>query len=438
MSPHAVHTPPPGARFMNVLRWALFGFLAVLAIVSVGTYVGSRYAQTSASKPAAQALYHCPMHPEYTADRPGDCPICGMSLTRIKPKDGAAGAAAAGTGDVPGLTTVYIAPDRVQRIGVRTARIERSPSGGSLDLVGFVTPDESRLRRVQVRVSGWIRTLYVNQTGASVKTGQPLLSIYSPELFQSEQEYLIQRGVEALAPGGVNPASERLRLLGVPDEEIRRLDREGKASTELVLRSPVSGTVLERGVVEGQSVGADTPLLTVADLSRVWVTGDLYEMDMGRARVGDTARFTTDALPGRVFDGRIEFVSPTVTGETRTLKVRMALANPDGLLRPGTFGRVRVASRGASALWAPAEAVVDAGEHRYVFLARADGHFEPRLVWTGASEGERIAILKGVAEGDTVVASASFLIDSESRLRAAIAGMGAQPADGHSGHGGGK
>jgi len=153
MNQHAVHTPPPGARFMNVLRWALFGFLAVLALVSVGSYVASRMAQTSASKAVAQAKYHCPMHPEYTSDRPGECPICGMSLTLIKPKEGAAGAAATGAGDVPGLTTVYIAPDRIQRIGVRTAIIERAASSGRLDLVGFVTPDESRLRRVQVRAA---------------------------------------------------------------------------------------------------------------------------------------------------------------------------------------------------------------------------------------------------------------------------------------------
>jgi len=440
MTPHAVHTPPPGAHFMNVLRWALFAFLAVLAIVSIGTYVASRNPRTSASQSGAQAVYHCPMHPEYTSDRPGECPICGMSLTRIKSKD-AAGAAATGGGDVPGLTTVYIAPDRIQRIGVRTAIIERAASSGGLDLVGFVTPDESRLRRVQVRAAGWIRRLYVNQTGERVQAGQPLLSIYSPELFQSEQEYLIQRGVHDMAPGAApaaaNPAAERLRLLGVPDEEIRRLDREQKAATELVLRSPVSGTVLERGVVEGQSVSADTPLLTVADLSRVWVMADLYEMDLARARIGDEARFTSDALPGRVFDGRIEFITPTVASETRTLQVRMALANPDGALRPGTYGRVSVASHGASALWAPTEAVVDAGEHRYVFLAHAGGHFEPRLVQVGGTDGERTAILAGVAAGDTVVASASFLIDSESRLRAAIAGMGAQPAGGHD-HGGGK
>jgi Cu(I)/Ag(I) efflux system membrane fusion protein len=188
----------------------------------------------------------------------------------------------------------------------------------------------------------------------------------------------------------------------------------------------VGGTVLERGVVEGQYVGADTPLLTVADLSRVWVLADLYEMDMTRVHVGDEARFTSDAMPGRSIAGRVDFVYPTISNETRTLKVRLSLAN-DGALRPGMYGRVRVAARGARALSVPAEAVVNAGEHSYVFLAHAGGHFEPRMVWTGPPEGDRIQILKGVAQGDTVVSSASFLIDSESRLRAAIAGMGAQP-----------
>jgi Cu(I)/Ag(I) efflux system membrane fusion protein len=331
---------------------------------------------------------------------------------------------------------VDITPERVQMIGVRTARVERSELGGQLDLVGFVTPDESRLRRVQIRVSGWIRRLYANETGARVTDGQPLLSLYSPELYQSEQEYLIGRGSADAMDHAADPAhamaspggSERLTLLGVPPEEIRRLEREGKASTQLVLRSPVTGTVLERGAVEGGYVGADTPLLTVADLSRVWVMADLYEMDITRVHVGDAARFTSDALPGRSFAGRIEFVYPTVSTETRTLKVRLALSNPDGMLRPGMYGRVGVSARGARSLSVPSEAVVNAGEHSYVFLAHAGGRFEPRIVWTGMPEGERVQILRGVAEGDTVVSSASFLIDSESRLKAAIAGMGAQPA----------
>ena len=435
-APSSVHAPPPGARFMNLLRWALFAFLLVLAVVSIGSYLMSRRPAPAAKQTAGKVVWQCPMHPSYTSDKPGECPICGMTLERVvlggeKGEHPAAGP----TGDVPGLTSVYLTPERIQLIGVRTARVERSTLSGQLDLVGFVTPDESRLRRVQIRASGWIRELYANQTGMPVKAGQPLLSIYSPELFQSEQEYLISKGgsdsasdVSHGASGAT--ASERLRLLGVPDEEIYRLDREGKASTQLVLRSPFGGTVLERGVVEGQYVGADTPLLTVADLSRVWVMADFYEMDMTRVHVGDAARFTTDAMPARGFDGRVEFIYPTVSNETRTLKARLALSNLDGSLRPGMYGRVRVSGRGTRALSVPAEAVVNAGEHSYVFLAHEGGHFEPRLVQVGMPEGDRVQILRGVTEGDTVVASASFLIDSESRLKAAIAGMGAQPGMG--------
>jgi membrane fusion protein, copper/silver efflux system len=430
--PSALHEPPPGAHFMNVLRWVLFGLLLVLAAVSIGSYVMSMRPASSAKQSAKRVVYQCPMHPAYTSDKPGACPICGMTLEQVViGGEDHTHAAAGPTGDVPGLTSVEITPERVQLIGVRTARVERSSTGGQLDLVGFVTPDESRLRRVQIRAAGWIRELYVDQTGIRVNAGEPLMSIYSPELFQSEQEYLIERGGMSppmdSAHGGSNVSgAQRLVLLGVPDEEIRRLERERKAATQLVLRSPVSGTVLERGVVQGQYVSADTPLLTVADLSQVWVMADVYEMDMARVHVGDAARFTIDAMPGRTFDGRVKFVYPTVSNETRTMKVRLELANADGSLRPGMYGRVSVSAVGARALSVPSEAVVNAGERSYVFLAHAGGRFEPRLVWTGMPEGDRVQILKGVAEGDTVVSSASFLIDSESRLKAAIAGMGSQ------------
>ena len=431
---------------MNTLRWALFAFLLVLAAVSIGSYVLSKWPVPSGKNAAGakhaqpKVVWQCPMHPSYVSDKPGQCPICGMTLEPVTLEGKEEQHAASTSGDVPGLTTVNITPERVQLIGVRTARVERSTANGQLDLVGFVTPDESRIKRVQIRASGWIRQLYVNQTGAEVRAGQPLMSIYSPELFQSEQEYLINKGgqhgsLDSTHAMSDMAAPERLRLLGIPDEEIRRLDREGSASTQLVLRSPVSGTVLERGVAEGQFVSADTPLLTVADLSRIWVMADLYEMDMTRVHVGDAARFTSDAMPGRVFDGRVEFIYPTISSETRTLKARLALVNPGGILRPGMYGRVSVSARGASSLSVPAEAVVNAGEHSYVFLAHPGGRFEPRMVWTGMPEGDRIQILKGVAEGDTVVSSASFLIDSESRLKAAISGMGAQPGSGHT-HGG--
>ncbi len=425
------HDPPPGARLMNALRWVLFVVLVVVAIASITGYVASRRAPARSGAVSGAVLWQCPMHPNIVADHPGECPICGMSLVKVAASsvpghDGPAG-------DVPGLTSVTLGPERVQMIGVRTARVERGDVGAQLDLVGFVTPDESRLKRVHLRVAGWVRQLYANETGMRLAAGQPLLALYSPELFQSEQEYLVARGASAMpsmegmdAPGGEsNAAAERLRLLGVPEEEIRRLDREGRASDRLVLRAPVSGTVLERGVVEGQYVGADTPLLTLADLTHVWVMADLYEMDVARVLAGDVAVLEVDALPGRTFPGRIEFVYPTVSNATRTLKARIALANPGGVLRPGMYGRVRVEGRGGRGLLVPDEAVVRAGEHTYVFLAHAGGRFEPRLVRTGTARGDRVQLLDGVAEGDTVVASASFLIDSESRLKAAIEGLGA-------------
>jgi Cu(I)/Ag(I) efflux system membrane fusion protein len=367
------------------------------------------------------------MHPAYTSDKPGDCPICSMSLEKVDAGDAAGDVAG---GNVPGLVSVQIPSERTQLIGVRLARAEAGSIGEGSTLVGFVAPDETRLKRVQLRVAGWVQDLTVNRTGEFVKKGQPMLSLYSPELYQSEREYLIAMGEGAGAAGhdaGAHEAARaRLRLLGVPDDEVARLERERTASSRLALRSPVTGTVLERNLLEGQYVGADTPLFTVADLSRVWVLVDLYEMDLGRVKVGDAARFTADGLPGRTFDAKIDFIYPTVSSETRTLKARLSLGNRDGLLRPGMYGRVEVStSRGGTALVVPAEAVVNTGEVSYVFLARGGGRFEPRRVWTGGGDGDRITVLRGLAEGDTVVASASFLIDSESRLKAAIAGIGA-------------
>jgi Cu(I)/Ag(I) efflux system membrane fusion protein len=427
---------------MNLVRWVLFAGLTLLALGSIASFITWRVQLGRPSSASAHAaLYHCPMHPSYTSDKPGDCPICNMKL---EPVTTAATSHAGHEGDVPGLAPVQIASARTQLIGVRTARVTRGSLGEGSPLVGFVAPDESRLRRVQLRVAGWVKDVQVNRTGELVTAGQPMLSIYSPELYQTEQEYLITMGaagasgadVRASGASGADVAKPshdsgahqsalaRLRLQGVPDEELARLDRERTPSSQIALRSPVTGTVLERNVVEGQYVGADTPLMTVADLSRVWVLVDLYEMDLGRVKLGDRARFTADGLPGRMFEAAIDFIYPTVSSETRTLKARLSLANPDGQLRPGMYGQVDVSSRrGASSLVVPSEAVVNTGGVSYVFLARGEGHFEPRRVWTGTSDGDQVTVLKGLVEGDTVVSSASFLIDSESRLKAAIAGL---------------
>jgi Cu(I)/Ag(I) efflux system membrane fusion protein len=445
------HEPPPGARGMNVLRWVLFAGLLLLAGISIASYVAWRFQNRAGANATRTARYYCPMHPSYTSDKKGECPICGMDLEPI-PASTAAHDSSAHAGDVPGLAPVHLTPERIQMIGVRYAVVERRALGSDLELVGFIAPDETRLRRIQLRVAGWVQDLYVNQTGQQVEAGQPLLAIYSPELYQTENEFLIETGGPASSGGDAgaherahsstpsvptasSAARQRLQLLGVPPAEIARLERERTPSTRLVLPAPVSGTVLERNVVEGQSVGADLPLFTVADLSRVWAVADVYEMDFGKVRVRDRASFTADALPTRGFAGVVEFVDPTVTSQTRTLKVRVPLANTTGALKPGMYGRVKIVGRGTPALAIPSEAVIRAGEHDYVFVAHTGGHFEPRIVRPGSPAGDWVSILSGVAEGDTVVASASFLVDSESRLKAAIAGMGAPPAP-HTGHAG--
>jgi len=444
---------------MNSVRWILFAGLLLLAVGSVTVYIVGLRSGDERTEPSKAVRYRCPMHPSYTSDRPGECPICGMTLELIPPPseghEAHAGTGPADVGGVPGLSPIQISPERIQLIGIRTARVERRTLGGRIDLVGFVAPDEGSLRRVQLRVGGYIQKLYVNETGQLVKEGAPLLTLYSPELYQTELEYLIELGAQppgaagaaappAGAPGGHDAAGsaghegsalaagrERMKLFGVPEEEIARLEWSRTASTALTLRAPVTGSVLERNVTEGQSVGPDSPLLTIADLSRVWVVADLYEMDYGRVRVGDRAEFHVDAYPDRHFDGRVDFIYPTVSSDTRTLKIRFALANPGGVLRPGMYGRAVVQAGSRSVLAVPAEAVVNAGEHSYAFLARAGGRFEPRDVTAGRGDGDWVPILRGLAEGDTVVASASFLIDSESRLRTAISGLRAAPGAGH-------
>lgn len=392
--------PPAGSRGMNLVRLGLLAVVSIVAIASVGSYLLSRRPAAKGATTAMEGMGSMP-----------------------------SGSSAAS--DVPGLIAVEISPERMQLIGVRTARVERRTFGGELDLVGFVTPDETRLKRVQLRVAGWVQQLYVNRTGERVSAGQPLLTIYSPELYQSESESLIGL-VGADSSGSHDEAGatrERLRLLGVPAEEIQRLERERAATTKLLLRAPVSGTVLERGVVEGQYVGPDTPLFSVADLSRVWLLADVYEMNLARVAVGDRAYFTADAFPGRTFEGRVDFLYPTVSTETRTIKAHIVLDNRDGALRPGMYGRVRAEGAGPKQLVVPSEAVISTGDQTYVFVAHARGRFVPRAVLVGQRNGDWVQVLRGLAEGDTVVASASFLIDSESRLKASTGGMGA-------GHGG--
>lgn len=401
--------------------------------------------------PAQPGQYTCPMHPEIISDSPGKCSKCGMNLEQVPPAADSlprghdtSDASDMGSSPVPGLVPVTIEPKRLQLIGVRTGTVSTRSLDGSLRLVGYITPDETRLSNVQVRFSGWVKELAVDQTGQYVKAGQRLLSVYSQDLFQAENEYLIARKATEHAADDflrdtrnqlVNAARQRLELLGVPPEEISRLDTAGSPGSELWVQSPFSGIVIEKGVVVGQFINPDLNLFTIANLGNVWVLADVYERDLENIKIGQPVRMTTSAYPGELFEGKIGFIYPTVSEQTRTLKIRIELSNSSNRLKPGMYAEVDLAGQGNTVLAVPADAVMDGGERQYAFVVHDGTHFEPRLLKLGRSSDDYYEVLSGLTEGELVVTSANFLIDSESRLKAAIAGMGGTQPNAHNGHG---
>jgi RND family efflux transporter MFP subunit len=315
---------------------------------------------------------------------------------------------------------------------------------GSLHLVAYITPDETRLSNVQVRFSGWVKELAVDQTGQTVKADQKLLAVYSQDLFQAENEYIIARKAAGRTADNalretrsqfLGAAHKRLELLGVPQEEITRLDTASLPSSELWVRSPFAGHVLEKSVLKGQLISPDQNLFIIADLSRVWILADVYERDLEKVRIGQSAHMTTSAYPGESFEGKVNFIYPSVSEQTRTLKIRVEFSNSSNRLKPGMYAEVDLAGQGDGVLAVPADAVMDGGDRQYAFVVHAGTHFEPRLLKLGRSSDDYFEVLSGLSEGEQVVTSANFLIDSESRLKAAIAGMGGTQPDAHAGHG---
>jgi membrane fusion protein, copper/silver efflux system len=406
--------------------------------------------------------YYCPMHPEETGvDASARCPICGMKLEKRPPgaKVGSApgpsaalaapaSPAMAGTSpkqselpSIPGLVPVELSFDRVQMIGVRTARATTEALGPELRTVGFVTADEAKVARVHTRFSGWVEHLAVARTGQKVRRGQVLAGLYNLELLPAQQEFLAARRwsssgsrstpFPALAGSGASleqDARTRLELFGMSRAEIDRIAATGKPARTVAVSAPISGYVTRKGVVQGTYIQPGTELFEIADLSKVWVLGDIYEYEIGRVSVGQAAAVTVAAHPNQRFPGKVGFIYPTINPEARTLRVRLELDNKDLKLRPGMYGDVVIQLDAAPGVVIPAEALVDTGEHQYVFLAKEGGRYEPRPVKVGARSGNKVQILEGIAAGDIVVTTANFLIDSESRLRAAIEGTPDTPA----------
>lgn len=344
----------------------------------------------------------------------------------------AAPAAGAGSG------SIVLGAEAAGRIGVTYAPVVRGPLGREVRTVATVTFDETRLATVGVRVDGWIERLHVNITGQPVRRGEPLYSIYSPMLVSAQQELLLASRLAGEVAAGTPDAAKgttellesarrRLAYWEVPAEDIAAIERQGEVRKAVTFRSPVQGVVLEKLLLPGQKVMAGETAFRIADLSVVWLEGEVYERDLPAARIGLSVSADFPALPGTVRTGRISYLYPTLNPETRTARIRVELANPGLALKPGMYATLRFSAPTAAVLSVPRSAVLMTGERNLVFVRMPDGMLMAHDVTVGIATDDRIEILSGVSERDTVVASATFLVDAESSLSSALGGMGAMP-----------
>jgi RND family efflux transporter MFP subunit len=329
------------------------------------------------------------------------------------------------------LAPIQLTSQRMQSIGVRFGTVAYKNVSDEIRVTGNVDADETRISSIQVRFPGWIRKIYVDATYRYVRKGQPLFTIYSPDLVATEQEYLLARqnqqqlnsstvaGVSSGAASLANAAKERLAQWEVPQEEIAKLESTGKVITDLTFNAPASGYITEKNVLPNMYVQPDTKLYTVADLSTVWVNAQVFQPDVGKIKPGDVAQITVDAYPGKTFNGRIDQILPQVDPNTRTVRVRLVIANPDLKLKPGMYVNVVLKVGLGRQLVVPASAVLQSGTSQVVFVNRGDGNLEPRKVVIGARVGDDFIVVSGLKAHESIVTSANFLIDSESQLQAA-------------------
>jgi hypothetical protein len=423
------------------LRFILVLVLTGLVIVKWDTIVNHWHKHTrglwshdGAVVEESDVEYYCPMHPSVV--RPGldpggvvpKCPICGMPLSpRKKGQPAESAEQAAGR--------VQLSPERIRLAGIQTEEVTHRPLVKEISTVGYVGYDESRLSRIVARVSSYLEKLYVDRTWITVNEGDPLAEIYSPQLDSTARELLL--AVESKRSDDlVKSARERMRRLGVSDAEIDGIIESGRANRRLVIRSPQSGHVIRKDVVQGDSVEAGKSLFEVADLSRIWIEADVFEKDIPFLRVGQTVQASVEALPNRMFTGKVSLVHPHLETTTRTNAVRFEVDNPLHELRPGMFATVRIevplsevapfreladSPPDGALLAVPERAVVDTGSRKFVYVEREPNTYEAVEVELGPRAGGFYPLVTGLDPGDRVVTTGSFLIDAETRLNPAAA-----------------
>ena len=415
----------------------VIALVAAIVLAAGGYWLGTRHGggtapaatapAAEAAKPARKLLYYRnPMGLPDTSPVPKKD---SMGMDYIPVYEGEDAAPAAG-----GLK---IAPERLQKLGVRTAPAERRGLDRVVRAAGRVEVDERRLATVAPKYEGYVERLMVNATGQEVARGEALFEVYSPEVVSAQREYVIaSRGVKSLGEAGAESRKgmaqlaesslARLRNWDVPADQIEALEKSGEARRTITFRSPVSGVVMERKATNGMRFMPGEMLYQLADLSTVWVVADVNEQDIALTRVGARAEVRLNAYPDRRFQGIVTYVYPTLTAETRTVPVRLELANPGRVLKPGMFAEVELAAGGRDKVLAvPASALIDSGVRRVVIVQVAEGLYEPRDVEVGERSSDWVEVKFGIKEGEQVVVAANFLIDAESNLRTALGGMGA-------------
>lgn len=384
-------------------RWAILAALALLAaVVTIGIAATGGGEETA---PAATS---------------GTAGMDGMEM---------------GGMDMPGDGSIRLTANQIRQFGITFGTAERRTLESEVRTVGIVNFDETRLAQVAPKFGGFVERLYVDFTGKPVRRGQPLVEIYSPELVAAQEELLLAAGLDESLEGSTVPgvpagrsrlaevARRRLRLWDISEAQIEEILRTGRVRRTLTLHAPVSGVVIEKPVLRGQAVQAGQALYTIADLSEVWVEAELREQDAGSVREGSAATVELTAFPGRPLRGEVEYVYPTLESESRTLKARVAVPNPDGRIRPGMYATVRFSTPSRTALTVPGPAVVHTGERAVVFVDMGGGRLMPHEVEVGRVAGDRTEILAGVEPGQRVVTSAQYILDSESNMAEVMRSM---------------